>query len=120
MDPISGFDIRLVFTLPPRDSTLQYKRCVHSEITFLALHPCIALCTYSKMENSQVISRGSCCNGHAITDPGNIGWYLPSSKAYKIFQPNWNNLNEAYSGGGGYGGSVHGKVEPPSLLDSTH
>ena len=23
-----GFDIRLVFTLPPRDSTLQYKRCV--------------------------------------------------------------------------------------------
>ena len=29
MDPISGFDICLVFTLPPRDSTLQYKRCVH-------------------------------------------------------------------------------------------
>ena len=29
MDPMSGFDIRLVFTLPPRDSTLQYKRCVH-------------------------------------------------------------------------------------------
>ena len=28
MYPISGFDIRLVFTLPPRDSTLQYKRCV--------------------------------------------------------------------------------------------
>ena len=25
MDPISGFDIPLVFTLPPRDSTLQYK-----------------------------------------------------------------------------------------------
>ena len=24
MDPMSGFDIRLVFTLPPRDSTLQY------------------------------------------------------------------------------------------------
>ena len=40
MDPMSGFDIRLVFTLPPRDSTLQYKRCVHfwnnySCITFL-------------------------------------------------------------------------------------
>ena len=31
---------RLVFTLPPRDSTLQYKRCVHLEINFLALHPC--------------------------------------------------------------------------------
>ena len=28
MDPMSGCDIRLVFTLPPRDSTLQYKRCV--------------------------------------------------------------------------------------------
>ena len=29
MDPMSGCNIRLVFTLPPRDSTLQYKRCVH-------------------------------------------------------------------------------------------
>ena len=29
MDPMSGFHIRLVFTLPPRDSTLQYKICVH-------------------------------------------------------------------------------------------
>ena len=29
MDPMTGFDIRLVFTLPPRDRTLQYKRCVH-------------------------------------------------------------------------------------------
>ena len=29
MDPMSGCHIRLVFTLPPRDSTLQYKRCVH-------------------------------------------------------------------------------------------
>ena len=29
MDPMSGFDIRLVFTLQPGDSTLQYKRCVH-------------------------------------------------------------------------------------------
>ena len=29
MDSMSGCDIRLVFTLPPRDSTLQYKRCVH-------------------------------------------------------------------------------------------
>ena len=28
MNPMSGCDIRLVFTLPPRDSTLQYKRCV--------------------------------------------------------------------------------------------
>ena len=37
MDPMSGFDIRPVFTLPPRDSTLQYKRCVHLGNNF----PCI-------------------------------------------------------------------------------
>ena len=37
MDPISCCDIRLVFTLPPRDSTLQYKRCVHLWNNF----PCI-------------------------------------------------------------------------------
>ena len=29
MDPMLGFHIRLVFKLPPRDSTLQQKRCVH-------------------------------------------------------------------------------------------
>ena len=37
MDPMPGFDIRLVFTLPPRDSTLQYKRCVH----LWSIFPCI-------------------------------------------------------------------------------
>ena len=37
IDPMSGFDIRLVFTLPPSDSTLQYKRCVHFWNNF----PCI-------------------------------------------------------------------------------
>ena len=37
MDLMSGWDIRLVFTLPPRDSTLQYKRCVHLWNNF----PCI-------------------------------------------------------------------------------
>ena len=37
MDPMSGCDIPLVFTLPPRDSTLQYKRCVHFWNNF----PCI-------------------------------------------------------------------------------
>jgi len=35
MDPMSGFDIGLLFTLPPRDSKDAYT----SEITFLALHP---------------------------------------------------------------------------------
>ena len=37
MDPMSGFKICLVFTLPPRDSTLQYKRCIHLWNNF----PCI-------------------------------------------------------------------------------
>ena len=39
MDSMSGCDIRLtlVFTLPPRDRTLQYKRCVHLRNNF----PCI-------------------------------------------------------------------------------
>ena len=32
-----GCDIRIVFTLPPRDRTLQYKRCVHLWNNF----PCI-------------------------------------------------------------------------------
>ena len=29
IDSMSGCDIRLVFTFPPKDSTLQYKKCVH-------------------------------------------------------------------------------------------
>ena len=29
MDSMSGCDIRLVFTFPPKDSTLQYKNCVN-------------------------------------------------------------------------------------------
>jgi len=37
MEPMSGCNICLVFTLPPRDSTLQYKRCVHFWNNF----PCI-------------------------------------------------------------------------------
>ena len=42
MDPMSGFDIRLVFPLPPRDSTTVHcstKDVYTFEITFLALHP---------------------------------------------------------------------------------
>ena len=37
MDPMSDCDILLVFTLPPRDSTLQYKSYVHLWNNF----PCI-------------------------------------------------------------------------------
>ena len=43
MDPMSGCNIRLVFTLPPRDSTLQYKRCVHLWKNF----PCITTLVYT-------------------------------------------------------------------------
>ena len=37
MDSMSGCDIRLVFTFPPKDSTLQYKKSVHLKNNF----PCI-------------------------------------------------------------------------------
>ena len=53
MDPMSGFDIRLVFTLPPRDSILQYKRCVHFSNNF----PCITslvLCNKCSLVRSQL------------------------------------------------------------------
>ena len=39
MDPMSGFDIRLVFTFPPKDRRLSIKNAYTSEITFLALVP---------------------------------------------------------------------------------
>ena len=38
MDPMSGCDIRVVFTFPPKDSTLQYKKYVHLWNNF----PCIS------------------------------------------------------------------------------
>ena len=37
MDSMSGCDIRLVFSFPPKDSTLQYKKCLHLWNNF----PCI-------------------------------------------------------------------------------
>ena len=37
---MSGCDIRLVLTFPPKDITLQYKNAYTSEITFFALVPC--------------------------------------------------------------------------------
>ena len=47
MDPMSGCDIRLVFYFPPRDSTLQYKRCVHLWNNF----PCIKQSSSSTVVN---------------------------------------------------------------------
>ena len=38
MDSMSGCDIRLVFTFSPKDSVLQYKKCVR----FLNNFPCIS------------------------------------------------------------------------------
>jgi len=52
MDSMSGFDIRLVFTLPPRDSTLQYKRCVHLWNKF----PCITTLIWTNQGKMQSIS----------------------------------------------------------------
>ena len=56
MDPMSGSDIRLVFTLPPRDSTLQYKRCVHLWNNYLCI---IILCTW--VSNSMWIGHCHLC-----------------------------------------------------------
>jgi len=60
MDPMSGFDIRLVFTLAPRDSTLQYKRCEHFWNNF----PCITslVSSFEKITSSKlsIISRVIC------------------------------------------------------------
>ena len=39
MDPMSCFDIRLVFTLAPREVHCSTKDVYTSEMTFLALHP---------------------------------------------------------------------------------
>ena len=39
MNLMSGCDIRLVFTFPPKDNTLQYKNAYTSEITFISLLP---------------------------------------------------------------------------------
>ena len=38
MDSLSGFEIRRVFTFPPKDRTLQYKKCAHLKNKF----PCIS------------------------------------------------------------------------------
>ena len=37
MDSMSGCDIRLVFIFPPKDSTLQYKKCVHLWNNYLCI-----------------------------------------------------------------------------------
>ena len=55
MDSMSGCDIRLVFTFPPKDSTVQYKNDYTSEITFLALVPC-AYTPFSKLMSKLLVN----------------------------------------------------------------
>ena len=51
MDPMSGFDIPLVFTLAPGDGTLQYKRCFPvnyfiSSVKFIFALYSVKVCEY--------------------------------------------------------------------------
>ena len=55
MDPMSGCDIRLVFTLLPRDSTLQYKKCVQLWNNF----PYITPLTYMKSDRVNLVAPAS-------------------------------------------------------------
>ena len=55
MDPISGCNIRLVFTLPPKDSTLQWKKCVHLWNNF----PCISTLVLMMIQISQSVESSS-------------------------------------------------------------
>ena len=51
---MSGCGIRLVFTFPPKDSTLQYKNAYTSEITFTTLVPWILQAMNLKFKISKV------------------------------------------------------------------
>jgi len=59
MDSLSGCDIRLVFTFPPKDSTVQYKNDYTSDITFLALVPC-AYTPFSKLMSKLLVNIHNC------------------------------------------------------------
>ena len=74
MDPMSGFDICLMFTLPPRDSILQYKKCIHLSNNF----PCII--TLDATVNNQF----------------NLNYFMCSSllSLRKILNKPWNMFNQ--------------------------
>ena len=63
MDPMSSCNIRLVFTLPPRDSTCcSTKDAYTSEITFLALHPWIhvfSFCSFLNPKHDSISGDGA-------------------------------------------------------------
>ena len=52
MDPMSGFDIRLVL-LPPSDSTLQYKKCIHLWNNFPCIKSLVEMIKCFVMRNDQ-------------------------------------------------------------------
>ena len=56
MDPMSGCETRLVFTFPPKDSTLQYKKCVHLWNNF----PCIS--TWAQPNENDLLKLGTSIN----------------------------------------------------------
>ena len=49
MDSMSGCDIRLVFTFPPKDSTLRYKKSVHLWNIF----PCIITLLHTRQKTAE-------------------------------------------------------------------
>ena len=79
MDPMSGFDIRLMFTLPPSDSTLQYKRCVHLWNNF----PCIKSLSSTTLVCKDKRTRKSECLAKAqfLYAKINIFLQIPESKS---------------------------------------
>ena len=38
MDPMSGFDIRLLFTIPPRENWFQYVYAEYTQLQLISLH----------------------------------------------------------------------------------
>ena len=66
MDSMSGCDIRLVFTFPPKDSTLQYKKCVHLWNNFPCISTLLEIISFSKLQtsiyNSYLIRQGAVVN----------------------------------------------------------
>ena len=56
MDSMPSFDIRLVFTFPPKYSTLQYKKCVHLWNDF----PCISI--WAQPNENDLLKPGTSIN----------------------------------------------------------
>ena len=91
MDPMWGFNIRLLFTLPPRDSTLQYKRCVHLWNNFpciITLDPTIKKTTISSKSLLiyQSLTEIFVNRHYTSTDPGLITFTIPSTVFLAVYR----------------------------------